>query len=170
MTLAPNRLEILTNVPSYTYNNDQPLDPPPVVALVGGAAEAPGLGFVYFVVINPYVLSANRVIWAFFIIISSVYFLILPPSKTFLRFSPPPTVDFWLLLFCMCHKFPVLLPPPPRWTTTATGLKVSRRYLKSWSRALPPSLALLWRLLWGRGVVILILMWRGSSGNMEHYD
>ena len=58
-----------------------PLLPPPPPSL-SHASEATGLGFVCFVVINPCVLSANKLIWAFLFLFHK-----------FSNFTPPPSTN-----------------------------------------------------------------------------
>ena len=55
------------------------IPPPPPWVMGCGAAEATGLGFVCFVVINPCVLSANRVDLVFFCFIN--FPILLPPPR-----------------------------------------------------------------------------------------
>ena len=64
---------------------------PPAGVMGCGAAEATGLGFVCFVVINPRVLSANSDLGFFFICFINIPFCLYANilHRYFVRFTPP---------------------------------------------------------------------------------
>ena len=57
---------------------------------MGCAAEATGLGFICFFVINPRVLSATKLIWLLFLFVCSWVFQFYPPKVEFSHFTSPP--------------------------------------------------------------------------------
>ena len=95
----------------FCFINFPILPSPPTYVGVMGAAEATGLSFVCFVVINPCVLSANGVDLGFFV------------SHIFQFFSFR-SFGSWLVPFCQYSRYIsfVLPPPPPRFGNAITGL------------------------------------------------
>ena len=137
---------------------------PPSSPMECGAAEATGLGFVCFVVSNPRVLSANRVVLGFSCFINyPPPCLLLLVSWNFLRFTPPPqwkalpplqihgsqpapsssgllqTVQVWCELINALFCFWWIKPPTQLFNLTPTQLSKLDEALKKFSLSTFPA-------------------------------